>query len=44
MQCGVRGWWGKNERKKKKNNNNVMIKSKFKNQNFVPNTIFFFFF
>ena len=28
--------------KRKKHNNNVMIKIKFKNQNYVPNTIFFF--
>ena len=40
MKCGVRGWWGKKERKK---NENVMIKTNSKNQNFVPNTIFFFF-
>ena len=40
MKCGVRGWWGKKERKKKKKNN-VMIKTKSKNQNYVPNTIFF---
>ena len=38
----VRGWWGKKGKKKEKRNNNVMIKIKFKNQNYVPNTIFFF--
>jgi hypothetical protein len=29
--------------KKEKKNNNVMIKTKSKNQNYVPNTNFFFF-
>jgi hypothetical protein len=32
---------GGEKRKEKKNNNNVMIKTKSKNQNYVPNTIFF---
>ena len=32
---------GKNG-KKKNNNNNVIIKTKSKNQNYVPNIIFFF--
>ena len=32
----------KERKKKKKLINNVMIKIKFKNQNYVPNTIFFF--
>ena len=41
MKCGVRGWWGKGEKKKEKKNN-VMIKTKSKNQNLVPNTIFFY--
>jgi hypothetical protein len=40
-----RGTWvvGKKrkEKRKKKLINNVMIKIKFKNQNYVPNTIFF---
>ena len=31
----------KERKKKKKLINNVMIKIKFKNQNYVPNTIFF---
>jgi hypothetical protein len=37
---------GKKGKKKKKEKliNNIMIKTKFKNQNYVPNTIFFFFF
>ena len=30
------------EKRKKKKNNNVMIKTKSKNQNYVPNIIFFF--
>ena len=39
---GLRGWWGKKGKKKEKIIiNNVMIKIKFKNQNYVPNTIFF---
>ena len=29
------------EKRKKKKKNNIMIKSKSKNQNYVPNTIFF---
>ena len=29
------------EKRKEKKNNNVMIKIQFKNQNYVPNTIFF---
>ena len=33
----------KGKKKEKINNNNIMIKIKFKNQNYVPNTIFFFF-
>ena len=37
---GVRGWWGKKKGKKKKKD--VIIKIKSKNQNYVPNTIFFF--
>ena len=32
----VHGWWGKKERKK----NNIMIKIKFKNQDYISNTIF----
>jgi hypothetical protein len=41
-RSGVRGWWGKKRKKKrKKNNNNIMLKTKSKNQNYVPNTIFF---
>ena len=33
---------GDDEKKKEKNNNNnLMIKTKSKNQNYVPNTIFF---
>ena len=40
IKSGVRGWWGKKEKKRK--NNNVIIKVKSKNQNDVPNTIFFF--
>ena len=36
---GVCGWWGK--KKEKKEINNVIIKFKSKNQNYVPNTIFF---
>ena len=42
-----RGTWvvgKKRKEKRKKIINNVMIKIKFKNQNYVPNTIFFFFF
>ena len=40
---GVRGWWGKKERKIIIIIiNNVIIKFKFENQNYVPNTIFFF--
>ena len=35
-------WMVGKKRKEKKNNNNIMIKTKFKNQNYVPNTIFFF--
>ena len=40
-------WWctwvvGKKRKEKNNNNNNVMIKTKSKNQNYVPNTIFFF--
>ena len=47
-------WWGRSKkkgrgyvgggekRKEKKLYNNVMIKIKFKNQNYVLNTIFFF--
>ena len=31
----------KKERKKEKKNNNIMLKTKSKNQNYVPNTIFF---
>jgi hypothetical protein len=31
------------EKRKKKNNNNIIIKTKSKNQNYVPNTNFFFF-
>ena len=34
---------GDDEKKKEKNNNNnLMIKTQSKNQNYVPNTIFFF--
>ena len=35
-------WWGKKEKKKENNNNNnnIIIKTKSKNQNYVPNTIF----
>jgi hypothetical protein len=40
IKRGVRGWWGKKEKKRK--NNNVIIKVKSKNQNDVPNAIFFF--
>ena len=37
------GGGGKKERKKKKEKiNNVIIKIKFKNQNYIPNIIFFF--
>jgi hypothetical protein len=32
----------KKKEKKKKKINNLMIKTKSKNQNYVPNTIFFF--
>jgi hypothetical protein len=32
---------GKKGKKKEKKNNNVMIKTKSKNQNYIPNTIFF---
>jgi hypothetical protein len=39
IKRGVRGWWGKKEKKRK--NNNIIIKVKSKNQNDVPNTIFF---
>ena len=46
-------WWGRSkkkgrgyvsggEKRKEKKNNNVMIKIQFKNQNYVPNTNFFF--
>ena len=38
----VRGWWGKRKRNKKQKINNIMIKIKFKIQNYVSNTIFFF--
>ena len=33
---------GKKGKKKEKKNNNIMIKTKSKNQNYVPNIIFFF--
>jgi hypothetical protein len=33
---------GEKRKEKRKKNNNVMIKIKFKNQNYVPNTIFIF--
>ena len=36
IRSGVRWWWWKKEKK-----NNLMIKTKSKNQNYVPNTIFF---
>ena len=32
----------KKKRKKKEKNNNIMIKTKSKNQNYVPNIIFYF--
>ena len=38
---GVRGWWGKRKEKRKKINN-VIIKTKSKNQNQVPNTNYYF--
>ena len=34
--------WVVGKKGKKKTNNNVMLKTKSKNQNYVPNTIFFF--
>jgi hypothetical protein len=39
---GVREWWRKKRKENNNNNNKVMIKTKSKNQNYVPNTIFFF--
>ena len=35
------GGGGKKGKEKKKNNNNIIIKFKSRNQNYVPNTIFF---
>jgi hypothetical protein len=32
---------GGGEKKERKNNNNIMLKTKSKNQNYVPNIIFF---
>jgi hypothetical protein len=37
----VSGREKKERKKEKKNNNNIMLKTKSKNQNYVPNTIFF---
>jgi hypothetical protein len=37
----VGGGEKKERKKEKKNNNNIMLKTKSKNQNYVPNTIIF---
>ena len=39
---GYVGGGGEKGKEKKNNNNNIIIKFKSRNQNYVPNTIFFF--